>query len=59
MHIFLTQLVRETTRDGTQLDLLFANRVGLVGDVMAGGHFGHSNHKVIEFLSLVEVKWGG
>ncbi|KAK4823930.1 hypothetical protein QYF61_008316 [Mycteria americana] len=28
---FLTQLVREPTREGTMLDLLFANREGLVG----------------------------
>jgi len=45
----LTQLVREPTGQGTPLDLLFANREGLVGDVMAGDHFGHSNHEVIEF----------
>ncbi|GAB0180245.1 hypothetical protein GRJ2_000489800 [Grus japonensis] len=30
---FLTQLVSEPTREGTQLDLLFENREGLVGDV--------------------------
>lgn len=28
----------EPTRGGTTLDLLFANRDGLVGDVVAGGH---------------------
>ncbi|GAB0195108.1 hypothetical protein GRJ2_001976100 [Grus japonensis] len=31
---FLTQLVSEPTREGTPLDLLFANREGLVGDVV-------------------------
>ena len=31
---FLTQLVRERTREGALLDLLCVNREGLVGDVM-------------------------
>ncbi|PKU34926.1 mitochondrial fission process protein 1 [Limosa lapponica baueri] len=33
---FLTQLVREPTREGALLDLLFVNREGLVGDVTVG-----------------------
>jgi len=45
----LTQLVREPTREGALLDLLFMNREGLVGDVMVGGHLGHSDHKMIDF----------
>ena len=50
---FLTQLVSEPTREGTPLDLLFENKEGLVCDVMAGGHLGHSNHEMIVFNS-----WG-
>jgi len=50
----LTQL-SESTREGTLLDLLFENREGLVGDVMAGGCLGHSDHEMIEFLILQEV----
>ncbi|GAB0181359.1 hypothetical protein GRJ2_000601200 [Grus japonensis] len=38
---FLTQLVREPTGEVTPLDLLFANREGLVSDVMVGGCLGH------------------
>ncbi|GAB0186634.1 hypothetical protein GRJ2_001128700 [Grus japonensis] len=53
---FLTQLVSETTREGAPLDLLFVNREGLVGNVMVGGHLGHSHHEMIEFLILGEVK---
>jgi len=56
---FLTQLVSEPTRESTLLDLLFVNREVLVGDVMDGGHLGHSNHKIIEFLVLRESKEGG
>jgi len=46
---FLTQLAGESTRGGASLDLLFTNREELVGDVVAGGHLGCSNHKMIEF----------
>ena len=31
------------------LDLLFANREGLVGDAMVGGHLGHSDHEIMSF----------
>ena len=44
------------TREGTLLDLLLTNREGLVGDVMVGGHLGHTNHEMIEFLILREVR---
>jgi len=57
-HNFLTQLVREPTREGMLLDLLFANRQGLVGKEMVGGHLGHSDHAVIVFLILGEVRMG-
>ncbi|KAK4820506.1 hypothetical protein QYF61_000085 [Mycteria americana] len=55
---FLTQLVSEPIREGTPLDLLFVNREGLVGDVTVGGCLGHSDHKMIEFLILGEVRRG-
>ncbi|KAK4806242.1 LOW QUALITY PROTEIN: hypothetical protein QYF61_013386 [Mycteria americana] len=55
---FLTQLVREPTREGAPLDLLFANREGLVGDVMVAGCLGHSDHEMIEFLILGELRRG-
>jgi len=37
---FLVQLVSEPTRGAASLYLLFADRVGLVGDVVVGGHLG-------------------
>jgi len=46
---FLTQLVREPTRGGASLDLLFTNREGLVGDAVVGGCLGISDHEMIEF----------
>lgn len=46
---FLKQLVREPTRGNTLLDLLFTNREGLVGNMVARSYLGHSNHKMIEF----------
>ncbi|PKU48935.1 adaptin ear-binding coat-associated protein 1 [Limosa lapponica baueri] len=55
---FLTQLVREPTREGALLDLLFVNREGLVGDVMVGGCLGYSDHEMIEFLILREARRG-
>ena len=56
---FLTQLVREPTRDGAQLDLLFVNREGLVGDVMVGGHLGQSDHETIRVFDSWRSKQGG
>ncbi|RMC09956.1 hypothetical protein DUI87_12744 [Hirundo rustica rustica] len=37
-------------------DLLFANRDGLVGDVVVGGHLGQSDHEIIEFSIFGEVR---
>jgi len=48
--------VSEPTRGRTQLDLLFANRERLVGDMIAGGCLGHSDQKMIEFSILGEVR---
>lgn len=50
------RVVREPSREGAPLDLLFASREGLVDGVMVGGCLGHSNHRVIEFLILDEVQ---
>ena len=55
---FLAQLVREPTRASNILDLLFVNREGLVGDVKVGGHLGQSDHKMLDFSTLVEPRRG-
>ncbi|KAK4832424.1 hypothetical protein QYF61_023103 [Mycteria americana] len=55
---FLTQLVREPTREGAPLDLLFTNRERLVSRVMVGGHLGQSDHEMIEFLIHGEAARG-
>lgn len=54
--IHLTQLVREPSRRGTPLDLLFTSREGLVGDVVGGNCLGHDDHDMTEFLILAEVR---
>jgi len=53
---FLTQLVREPTRGGALLDLLFTNREGLVGDVKVGDCLGQSDHEIVEFSILGDVR---
>ena len=53
---FLTQLVQEPTRGGALLDLLFTNSEGLVGDVKAGDCLGQSNHEIVEFSILGDVR---
>ncbi|GAB0193393.1 hypothetical protein GRJ2_001804600 [Grus japonensis] len=55
---FLTWLVSEPTREGVLMDLLFVNREELVDDVAVGGRLGHSNHEMIEFSVLGEVRKG-
>ncbi|PKU26822.1 adaptin ear-binding coat-associated protein 1 [Limosa lapponica baueri] len=54
--IFLTQLVREPTREGALLDLLFVNREVLVGNVRVGGCLGHSDHEITEVLIVGEAR---
>jgi len=49
-------MVREPNKQGALLDLLFLNTGGLLGDVIIGGHLGHSYHEVTEFLILTEVR---
>ena len=44
----------ELAREGAPLDLLFANREGLVGNVVAE----HSGYEMLEFLILREVRRG-
>ena len=53
---FLTQLVRDPTRGGALLDLLFTNRDGLVGDVKVGDCLGQSDHGIVEFSVLGDVR---
>ena len=55
----MTQLVSETTRSDTTLDLLFANREGRMGDVMVGGCLGHSKHEMIRVLDSQRSKEQG
>jgi len=43
---FLMQLVSEPTKGDASLDLLFANREGLVGGVVVGGCHGRSDHEM-------------
>ncbi|PKU38936.1 hypothetical protein llap_10761 [Limosa lapponica baueri] len=49
---FLTQVLEEPMRRGVPLDLVLTNKEGLVGDVKAGGSFGCSDHKMVEFRIL-------
>ena len=53
---FLMQLVSEPARGGAPLDLLFTNREVLVGDVVVRSCFGQSDHEIVEFSILGEVR---
>lgn len=55
---FLTQLLRETSRGSTPLDLLFISRKGMVIDVVVRSCLGHSDHKMTGFSILGEVRKG-
>lgn len=52
----LAQLVKELIRGGTLLDLLFTNKEGLVGVVEVGSCLGQSDHEMVEFPILGEVR---
>lgn len=52
---FRTQLVKEPTRKRALLDLLLVNREGL-GDVTDGRSLGSSDHEIVEFLVLREIR---
>jgi len=54
----LMQVIREPTRGAAPLGLLFTNREGLVGDVEVGACVGQSDHDMVEFLILGEVRRG-
>lgn len=45
----LMQVVREPSRGTAPLDLLFANREGLVGDVEVTSCLGQNGHEMVEF----------
>ena len=51
-------MVRESTRGSKILDLLFVDKQGLVGDVNVRSCLGHSDHEMLDFLILVEPRWG-
>lgn len=53
---FLTQLVSEPTRNSALLDLFLTNSEGLVGDNKAGSYLGHSDHELIEFFTVGEIR---
>ena len=48
------QVLKEPTRKGAILGLLFVNSEGLVVKVVIGGCLGHSDHKVVEFQIVGE-----
>lgn len=48
----LTQVVEEPMRTVVLLDLVLANKEGLVGEVKAGNSLGCSDHEVVEFRIL-------
>ena len=54
----LTQLVREPSTGRAQQDLPFANREGLVGDVVVGNCLGQSDHEMVEFCIIGKVRKG-
>lgn len=46
---FVVQVVSEPAGEGAPLALLFADREGLVGDVVVGGSLGISDHDILGF----------
>lgn len=50
---FLSQVLREPTREGALPDLLFEYIKGLVGEGMVGGCLGHGDHKIVEMKFIV------
>lgn len=53
---FLIRLVREPTKGGAPLDLLFTDREGLVGDMVVRSCLGQSNHGTVELSNFGEVR---
>lgn len=52
----LLQVLREATRKGALLDLLFVNRDNIMCEVMIGGCLGHSNHEMVEFKIFGDMR---
>ena len=52
----LMQLVRKPTTGGALLDLLLTNREGLVGVVEIRSCLGQSDHEMVKFSILGEVR---
>lgn len=52
-HNFVTGLVREKTREGNCWTCCLGMEKE-VGDVMVGGHLGHSAHQMVRFCFLVK-----
>ncbi|KAJ7396276.1 hypothetical protein BTVI_146820 [Pitangus sulphuratus] len=46
---FMEHVIRKLTQKNALLDLLLVNRMDLVNEVEIDGHFGHNDHKAIEF----------
>lgn len=55
---FLTELVREPTREGDLPDLLLVNRDEFVGEIKVGDHLSLSNLEITEFSILGESRRG-
>ncbi|GAB0208733.1 hypothetical protein GRJ2_003339000 [Grus japonensis] len=53
---FLLQVIEEPMRRGAMLDLVLANKEGLVGDVKLKGSLGCSDHEMVEFKILRAVR---
>jgi len=47
------QVVEETTRKGSLLDLVLTNKEELVEDVKVGGRLSCSDHEMVEFRILL------
>ncbi|TRZ10047.1 hypothetical protein HGM15179_017058 [Zosterops borbonicus] len=52
---FLLQVIEEPTRRDAMLDLVLANKKGLVGNVKLKGSLGCSDHEMVEFENLRAV----
>lgn len=51
---FLTQVLKDPTRNGVLLNLTLTNWEGLFGDMKAGGSLGCSDHEIVKF----NIGWG-
>lgn len=51
---FLMQVVKETTKRGVLLDLVWANREGVAGNLKAVGSLGCSDHEIVKEMKKVK-----